>query len=179
MQKTNLQEVVPKAFELRVTVMGHRAFGARVLSQQTETGRLDWRKSYHELAMEPFEVPREVAGRCIEILERLGLVFGCFDLVVTPQGEHVFLEVNEMGQFLFVEHYTGLPLLDAFSEFLLQGREDFEWEESAAVIRYSDVQEVAEQATTHATQLHKPLGDTASWEGQGLPPQASTRPRAL
>src|SRR5882672_6715415 len=35
--------------------------------------------------------------------ELLGLAFGCIDLIVTPEGEHIFLEVNEMGQFLWVE----------------------------------------------------------------------------
>jgi hypothetical protein len=34
--------------------------------------------------------------------ELLGLAFGCIDLIVTPEGEHIFLEVNEMGQFLWV-----------------------------------------------------------------------------
>jgi glutathione synthase/RimK-type ligase-like ATP-grasp enzyme len=133
------QELVPKAYELRVTVIGNRAFGAKILSQQTEAGKLDWRKAYAELEMRPCELPATVHGRCLDLLKRLGLVFGCFDFIVTPAGECVFLEVNEMGQFLFVEEYTGLPLLDAFTELLLQGTVDFVWSESQAGIRYVDV----------------------------------------
>ena len=114
------QKLVPKAYELRVTVMGRRVFAAKVLSQQTQKGKLDWRQSYDELRFEPTDPSPTVANQCLELLQELGLVFGCFDFVVTPAGAHVFLEVNEMGQFLFVERYCGLPLLDAFAEFLLQ-----------------------------------------------------------
>jgi hypothetical protein len=74
-------------------------------------------------------------------MRRLGIVFGCLDFIVTPEGRHVFLEVNQAGQFLFVEEYCGLPWLDAFSEFLLQGRVDFEWNESSAAVRFADVRQ--------------------------------------
>ncbi|MDP9119959.1 MAG: hypothetical protein M3O15_01085 [Acidobacteriota bacterium] len=132
------QEVVPKLYELRVTVIGHRLFAARIFSQETERGKLDWRKSYDELRLEPATIPPLVADQCFALLDELGLVFGCFDFVVTPAGEHIFLEVNEMGQFLFVERYCALPLLDAFSEFLLQGTGDFGWSEDAVSVRYGD-----------------------------------------
>jgi hypothetical protein len=83
------------------------------------------RRSYAELRMEPCEVEADLGERCVALLARLGFVFGCFDFVVTPEGRAVFLEVNQMGQFLFVEENTGLPLLDAFAEMLVQGRPDF------------------------------------------------------
>jgi hypothetical protein len=44
-----------------------------------------------------------------------------------------------MDQFLFVEEYTGQPLLDAFAELLLQGRPDFTWSPERAEVRFSDV----------------------------------------
>jgi glutathione synthase/RimK-type ligase-like ATP-grasp enzyme len=132
------QALVPKAYELRVTVIGRRVLAAKVLSRETEKGQLDWRRSYDELRFEPARLPPALAHKCVALLNELGLVFGCFDFIVTPAGEHVFLEVNEMGQFLFVERYCGLPLLDAFSEFLSQGRPDFDWSEDSVAIRYGD-----------------------------------------
>lgn len=36
------------------------------------------------------------------------------------------------------ERYCGLPLLDAFVQFLLQGNTDFEWSDKAVSIRYGD-----------------------------------------
>jgi glutathione synthase/RimK-type ligase-like ATP-grasp enzyme len=132
------QELVPKAYELRITVIGNRVFTAKILSQETRMGRLDWRRSYDELRLEPAQLPLEIEERCIALLDELGLVFGCLDFIATPDGQLVFLEVNEMGQFLFVERYCGLPLLDAFSEFLLQGTVDFDWNEEAVALRYTD-----------------------------------------
>lgn len=137
------QELTPKAWELRVTVMGRRTISARVLSQETEEGRLDWRRAYGELQLEPDELPRDVAERCFRLLDRLGLVFGCFDFIVTPEGEQVFLEVNQAGQFLFVEEATGQPLLDAFTELLIQGRPDFTWDEDRPRVRFAEVRESA------------------------------------
>jgi glutathione synthase/RimK-type ligase-like ATP-grasp enzyme len=132
------QKLIPKAYELRVTVIGNRVLAAKVHSQETARGKLDWRKSYGELRFERTSLPPEVIHRCMALLAEFGLVFGCFDFVVTPAGEHIFLEVNEMGQFLFVERYCGLPLLDAFAEFLLQGRPDFDWCEEGVTVRYGD-----------------------------------------
>lgn len=138
------QERVAKAFELRVTVIGDRVLAAKVHSQQTSEGTLDWRRSYAELAFSPYELEPTTSELCLSLLRRLGLVFGCFDFIVTPAQEYVFLEVNEMGQFLFVETYAGLPLLDAFSEFLMQGRPDFEWRLAQPHIHYSEVAEQTE-----------------------------------
>jgi hypothetical protein len=132
------QERIPKAYELRVTVMGRHTLAAKVLSQQTEKGKIDWRRSNDEVQFEPTFLPPEVELLSVTLLEELGLVFGCFDFIVTPEGEYVFLEVNEMGQFLFIERCCGMPLLDAFSEFLLQGRVDFQWNQDAARVRYTD-----------------------------------------
>lgn len=115
------QELIPKAFELRVTIIGCKAFAAKILSQESEHGKIDWRKAYDELSMERFELSEGVKQKCLDLMERLGLVFGCLDLVVTPDNRVVFLEINQMGQFLFLERQTGFPLLDAFTEFLLGG----------------------------------------------------------
>lgn len=158
------QALVPKSCELRIAVMGRLVSGAKLFSQETEGGKLDWRRSHDELRMEPYPVPPELAGRCIALLERLGIVFGCFDFVVTPQGRHIFLEVNEMGQFLFVERETGQPLLDAFSEFLLRGRADFSWDEKAVEVRYSDVLPTVEAMAAKAYEVHAPAPESFAQE---------------
>jgi glutathione synthase/RimK-type ligase-like ATP-grasp enzyme len=155
------QELLPKDHELRVTVLGERVFGARILSQETQSGRLDWRRSYHELRIEPCMLSPEVEQHCRALLHRLGLVFGCFDFVVTPEGRTVFLEVNEGGQFLFIERYAGIPLLDAFAEFLLQSRADFSWSESEVSVRYSELQDAVGRIEEDMAKLHLPSPDRA------------------
>jgi hypothetical protein len=159
------QELLPKDYELRVTIFGRQVFAAKVLSQQTETGRLDWRRSYHELKMEPTLLPERVAGRCFELMDRLGIVFGCFDFVVTPDGRHVFLEVNEAGQFLFIEHYTGMPLLDAFCDFLLQADPRFEWREGADCLRFDALLDRAKSLSDETALRHVRVPTPSYFEG--------------
>ncbi len=115
------QACVPKACELRVTCMGDELLVARLDSQSTRDGKLDWRiAAVPDIPVARGELPPAVQERCRALLRRLGLVFGCIDLIVTPAGEHVFLEINQMGQFLWVEEACPeIPMLQTFCDFLL------------------------------------------------------------
>jgi len=116
------QEFLDKDFELRVTVIGRSVFAARLDSQKDGYYLTDWRANQidNDIACEPYNLPEEIEEKCLALMGRLGLVFGCIDIVVTPTGEHVFLEVNEMGQFVWVEDLCpALPLLDCFVKFLI------------------------------------------------------------
>src|SRR5947209_11946086 len=115
--------------------------------------------------MEPYQLLSDLAEKCSSLLKELGLVFGCFDFIVTPAGDHIFLEVNEMGQFLFVEDYSGLPLLDAFTEFLIQGI-DFTWDAERISIRHSDLQAVVAEMISANRRVHPPLADPTVFEGR-------------
>lgn len=156
---------VPKAYELRVTMMGRRAFTARLNSQQTRDGKLDWRRAQEELRMEPFELPPEIAARCFALMRGLDIVFGCFDFIVRPDGRYVFLEVNQAGQFLFAEDAAGLPLLDAFTEFLLQGSVDFDWSPERVRLRYPEVKDAALQRLRTSFERHVTEPEGTWYEG--------------
>jgi len=118
--------------------------------------------------MEAWQIPPAIAQLCSRLLEALGLVFGCFDFIVTPDEEYVFLEVNPSGQFLFVERHTGMPLLDAFCEFLIHARADFEYGGNPAV-HLADVNAIVEQRLSELPGLHVVLPDEELQEGTGPP----------
>ncbi|MEU6739687.1 MvdC/MvdD family ATP grasp protein [Streptosporangium sandarakinum] len=116
------QQYVPKRLELRVTVVGRRVFAAEIHSQESNRSAVDWRR--YDFEATPYGVhrlPGEVAGRCVAMTERLGLAFGAFDLILTPDGRYVFLEVNPNGQWLWAEELTGLPISEAVCDLLLEG----------------------------------------------------------
>ena len=163
------QEPVPKAYEVRLTMMGHRPLAARLRSQETAGGRLDWRRSYGELVMEPMETPAEVTRRAVSFLASMGMVFGCLDLIVTPEGEWVFVENNQAGQFLFVEQAAGLPMLDAFCELLIQGRPDFAWDPDRPGVRLADVVDAAQEEIRRLGRRHTRQRDP-SWR-EAVPPE--------
>ena len=133
------QAKVDKAHELRVTVMGAHVTAARILSQEVEGARLDWRAAGAQIRVEPDRLPEEVERACLRVLGNLGIVFGAFDFIVTPDGGHVFLEVNPAGQFLWVEDANPeIPLLAPFVDFLLARRKDFRWTPAPGAVRYQD-----------------------------------------
>lgn len=53
--------------------------------------------------------------------EKLGLCYGAIDMVLTPDGRYVFLEINPNGQYLWIEFATGLPISDAICDLLISG----------------------------------------------------------
>jgi glutathione synthase/RimK-type ligase-like ATP-grasp enzyme len=113
------QRYVEKAVEIRVTVVGTRVFAAEIHSQSTAHTRHDWRR--YDLKHTPHVVhalPAAEASRCLALVEKLGLRYGAVDLILTPQGEYVFLEINPNGQWLWIERRTGLPISDAVADLL-------------------------------------------------------------
>jgi hypothetical protein len=76
--------------------------------------------------------------------------------VVTPDGDTLFLEVNQMGQFLFVERMAGIPLLDAFCDFLIQGTPSFKWPRDRPEVLYDDILPEASAALEEASETHTP-----------------------
>lgn len=150
------QVQVAKAHELRVTVVGERLFAFRIDSQATQRGQLDFRNAYDEIGVAAIRLPDAIEARCKALCRSLGLVYGALDLIVTPGGDYVFLEVNESGQFTFLEDMAtaqGHPahgIVDAVAELLIQGRADFAWDASRARLWGAD-DEVFEAACRRRT----------------------------
>jgi glutathione synthase/RimK-type ligase-like ATP-grasp enzyme len=115
------QRRLDKAFEVRVTCMGRRLIAVRLDSQAVAGAALDWRSAQNSsLRPTAIALPPVVAEQCRRLLDALDLRFGCIDFVVTPEGEYVFLEINQMGQFLWIEEANpAIPMLDAFVAFIL------------------------------------------------------------
>lgn len=113
------QAYVPKRLEVRATVVGGIILAAAINSQAANHTRHDWRR-YDEAqtVMVPYDLPPDVAASCIALVKALGLCYGAIDLVLTPDGRHVFLEINPSGQYLWVEDATGLPITAAIADLL-------------------------------------------------------------
>ena len=118
-----VQEYVEKQYELRVTVVCDQVFACKIDSQRMEEdkGKVDWRQGYeYGLCYELYEMPDAVQEFCIRFLQRMHLNFGCFDFIVTPQDDFVFLECNPNGQWLWIEHETGMQISQAIAECLIK-----------------------------------------------------------
>lgn len=98
------QELVPKRIELRVTVISDQVFTAAVDSQADERTALDWRlQADADIPWMASDLPDDLRQLCLDMVADYGLTYGAFDFIVTPEGEHIFLELNPNGQWMFVQ----------------------------------------------------------------------------
>ena len=106
------QERVPAAADVRATLVGDEVFAAEI---DFPGGRpaLDWRPALRRARVRPVRLPSGVEAGLRRLVRELGLVYGAVDLRRRPDGEHVFLEVNPSGQWLFVERRTRQPITAA------------------------------------------------------------------
>lgn len=119
------QEYVPKQVELRITVIGAKVFAAEIHSQGSERTRHDWRRyDFQNTPYYPHSLPPNVEQLCSRMVQELGLAFGAIDMILTPDGQYVFLEINPNGQWYWIEMLTGLPLCETFVDLLADGIAD-------------------------------------------------------
>ncbi len=116
------QEMIPKALELRTTVVGRRVMSASIDSQASQRAAHDWRRDGQRLTRDwqPYELPPEVEQKILRLMDYFLLNYGAIDFIVTPDGRHVFLEINPVGEFFWLERYTGLPIADTIADVLLE-----------------------------------------------------------
>jgi MvdD family ATP-grasp ribosomal peptide maturase len=114
------QEKIPKALELRTIIVGKRVLTAAVDSQALDQARYDWRKQGIALldAWEPYTLPQDVEEKLLKLMVEFGLNYGAIDIILTPDGRHIFLEVNPVGEFFWLERCPGLPISQAIAEVL-------------------------------------------------------------
>lgn len=112
------QEYIIKRFELRVTCVGKKVFAAKVFSQANPKTIVDWRRDQFNLCYEAVSLPAAFERKITGILQALGIHFGAFDFIVTPERRCVFLEVNSSGNWLWIEKQLPLPISVAIAEWL-------------------------------------------------------------
>ncbi len=122
MSPSIFQEEIRKAHEVRITVVGNNIFAARIHSQDDPETALDWRRKPRlndtSVTMSACELSNETILRIRAFMERMRLRFGCIDMIITPNGDEVFLEINPNGQWYFVQLKTEMQIAEAIADLL-------------------------------------------------------------
>ena len=119
------QQYTEKYVELRITIVGNRIFAAEIHSQEFEETKIDFRHmsfaAEHKVVPthKPHALPDEINDKLLSLMKQLGLVFGGVDMILTPEGEYVFLEVNPSGQWNWIEKLTGMKITEALADILV------------------------------------------------------------
>lgn len=120
------QKYIHKSIELRVTVIGSKVFSFSIDSQINTESMHDWRRSQKNLPISPYSLPFDLQEKCRLLVKRFCLKFGAIDLIVTPDNEFVFLEINPNGQWAWLQQlHPQVPLRETLAELLISGGGNF------------------------------------------------------
>ena len=115
------QTYTEKLFEVRGTIVGSKILACRIDSQAAPGDTaIDWRR--YNIPKTPhykYQIPTDIERKIISFHKEIEAVYSSFDLIVDKTGNHIFLETNPYGQWLWIEDLTGLPISKALSEKLL------------------------------------------------------------
>jgi ATP-GRASP peptide maturase of grasp-with-spasm system len=116
------QELLEKRFELRVFFLRGQCWPMAIFSQNDARTALDFRRYNLRKPNRttPYVLPGAVEAAIGRFMDAMGLDTGSLDLVRTPDGRHVFLEVNPVGQFGMVSHPCNYHLEKRVAEHLME-----------------------------------------------------------
>jgi glutathione synthase/RimK-type ligase-like ATP-grasp enzyme len=98
------QEKIVKAFDVRMVLLGTTLYS---YSLHTPSHALDWRQEVAQghVGLEEIATPADVESAVLAFSREAGIEFGSFDFAVDHDGRWWFLEVNEGGQFLWLDEF--------------------------------------------------------------------------
>lgn len=113
------QEYVKKLYEYRVMVIGQRVLSCRIDSQASTMTKVDWRHyDFEKVEHRQVDLPKDVQDKLLHFMATADLRYGALDLIETPKGDFVFLEVNPSGQWGWIADFAGLPIPEAVADML-------------------------------------------------------------
>jgi MvdC family ATP-grasp ribosomal peptide maturase len=114
------QERISKSLELRIAYIAGKFFVGALDASRSAGGQIDWRRATpEECRWQRASIPPELEAQITTLMRKLQLIYGAIDIIRTPAGEHVFLEVNPGGEWGMLERDLGLPISEAIAEALL------------------------------------------------------------
>ena len=127
------QEMVPKEFDVRMVLMGNHIYSYALNNTKKA---LDWRQDcgFGHVSVDPITTPPDVVQGVLAFAREAGICFGSLDFGVDAEGKWWFLEINEQGQFLWLDQFNrNVKILGKFCAFItapegstapLEARED-------------------------------------------------------
>lgn len=99
------QEYIDKQVELRITVVGENIFCCAIHSQDSEKTKQDWRHyDMERVKHEEYQLPDAIKLSILEFMRVCKVDYGAIDMILTPDNEYVFLEINPSGQYIWIEN---------------------------------------------------------------------------
>jgi hypothetical protein len=114
------QEFVVKTCDIRVTIIGEAIF-ATAITPLSDQARVDFRADYAHLSYAPHPLPDEIRAKLLALTRSYHLAYAGIDLLLTKDDRYIYLELNALGQFGWLESCTGVPLYRTLATLLIEG----------------------------------------------------------
>ncbi len=113
-------EYIEKKYELRVFYLNGECYTMAILSQNDTQTQIDFRRYNKGIPNrnEPYLLPLNIKKKIVKLMNKVKLKTGSIDIIVTPNDDFVFLEVNPIGQFLNVSHTCNFNLEKQIAKYL-------------------------------------------------------------
>lgn len=115
------QKEIARGRELRLFFAGPFEYGVEIRPVDDAGDLVDWRVFHRSRSATRAlsSIPAQASRKCRELMGLLGLVTASIDLLEDHEGRLFFVDLNQAGQFLWMESF-GLPVLEAFVSFLIE-----------------------------------------------------------
>jgi hypothetical protein len=115
------QQEIEKKLELRVTITGDKIFTYAIDSQQSEKAKVDWRKDGYQMMglWVPYQLPADIEAKLLQFMDIYGVNYGAIDIILTPDDQYYFLEINAAGEFFWIDMLCEYQISDHISKILL------------------------------------------------------------
>lgn len=103
-----LQEKLQNKFDIRVIIIGETVFSVSI--NKLDKNEVDWRKPEIEKEYSLIQLPKNLEKSLILYHKHLNLVYSAIDLIQTVDNRFVFLEINPVGEWVWLENELGLNI---------------------------------------------------------------------
>jgi glutathione synthase/RimK-type ligase-like ATP-grasp enzyme len=113
------QKKIENDSEIRVTVINDKAFSCKISTIKEKRNFSDLHKiKEKELIFSEISLDKKIEKLCIKLNRKLGLLVSSIDFVQGKNGELLFLEINPIGDWNWIEKHTNLPITKSMFDFV-------------------------------------------------------------
>jgi Glutathione synthase/Ribosomal protein S6 modification enzyme (glutaminyl transferase) len=118
------QKYIEKKYELRVFFLAGKLYPMAIFSQANEKTKIDYRNYDQERPNRcvPYDLPEYIKKKLTVFMDLMDMNSGSIDMICTPDDEFIFLEVNPIGQFHWLEKNCNYFLEREIANFLQNER---------------------------------------------------------
>ena len=114
-----IQEKIQRKYEIRIFFIKTRLFPMAIFNDNRNAIDIREYNSANNIRYVPYVLNNSIKNKIMDFINRAGLSTGSIDIIVTPQNEFYFLEVNPCGQYDYLNKYCNYYIEKEIANYLI------------------------------------------------------------